>query len=72
MQDRRSGAALGRRDLIVRLAGAVLFPAMTTAGAGVLDLPRILGHARRAGVEHLYVEQDLAANPPEQLGATIR
>jgi sugar phosphate isomerase/epimerase len=49
-----------------------LFPAMTTAGAGVLDLPRILGHAQRNGVEHFYVEQDLAADPPAQLGASIR
>ena len=46
--------------------------AMTPAGTGVLDLPRILGHAKRNGVEHFYVEQDLAANPPEQLGASIR
>ncbi len=49
-----------------------LFPLMTTAGAGVLDLPRILGHARRNGVEHFYVEQDLAADPPAQLGASFR
>jgi sugar phosphate isomerase/epimerase len=49
-----------------------LFPLMTTAGSGVLDLPRILGHAKRAGVQHFFVEQDLAANPPEQLGASIR
>ena len=49
-----------------------LFPLMTTAGAGVLDLPRILGRAKRNGVEHFFVEQDLAANPPEQLGASIR
>lgn len=49
-----------------------LFPLMTTAGAGVLDLPRILGHAKRNGVEHFYVEQDLAADPPAQLGASIR
>ena len=49
-----------------------LFPFMTTAGAGVLDLPRILGHAKRNGVEHFYVEQDLAADPPKQLGASIR
>jgi len=49
-----------------------LFPLMATAGAGVLDLPRILGHARRNGVEHFYVEQDLAADPPAQLGASIR
>ena len=49
-----------------------LFPLMTPAGSGVLDLPRVLSHARRAGVEHFFVEQDLAANPPEQLGASIR
>jgi len=49
-----------------------LFPLMTTAGAGVLDLPRILGHAKTNGVEHFYVEQDLAADPPAQLGASIR
>jgi len=49
-----------------------LFPLMTTAGAGVLDLPRILGHARRNGVEHFYVEQDLAADPQNQLAASIR
>jgi len=29
----------------------------------VLDLPRILGHAKRNGVEHFYAEQDLAADP---------
>jgi len=48
-----------------------LFPLMTTAGSGVLDLPRILGHARRNGVEHFYVEQDLAADPKTQLAASI-
>jgi len=49
-----------------------LFPLMTTAGAGVLELPRILGHAKKNGVEHFHVEQDLAADPPAQLGASIR
>ena len=49
-----------------------LFPFMTTAGNGVLDLPRILSRARRAGVQHFFVEQDLAANPGEALGASIR
>jgi sugar phosphate isomerase/epimerase len=49
-----------------------LFPFMTTAGNGVLDLPRILGHAKRNGVEHFYVEQDLAPKPEEQLGTSIR
>ncbi len=49
-----------------------LFPYMTTAGAGVLDLPRILGHAQKNGVEHFYVEQDLAPDPAAQLGVSIR
>ena len=49
-----------------------LFPLMTTVGNGVLDMPRILGHARRNGVEHFYVEQDLAADPQAQLAASIR
>jgi sugar phosphate isomerase/epimerase len=49
-----------------------LFPLMRTTGAGVLDLPRILGHAKRNGVQHFYVEQDLASNPAAQLGASVR
>ena len=49
-----------------------LFPLMATAGTGVLDLPRILGRAKRNGVQHFYVEQDLAADPPAQLGASLR
>ena len=49
-----------------------LFPLMTTVGTGVLDLRRILGHAKRNGVQHFYVEQDLASDPPAQLGASVR
>ncbi|HKC46403.1 MAG TPA: TIM barrel protein [Gemmatimonadales bacterium] len=49
-----------------------LMPAITTDGSGVLDLPRILGHAKRNGVEHFYVEQDLAADPATQLGTSIK
>jgi hypothetical protein len=49
-----------------------LMPAITPDGTGVLDLPRILGHAKKNGVEHFYVEQDLAADPPAQLGRSIR
>ena len=32
----------------------------------------MLGHAKKNGVEHFYVEQDLAADPTAQLGASIR
>jgi sugar phosphate isomerase/epimerase len=49
-----------------------LFPYMTDAGSGVLDLPAILGHAKRSGVEHFFVEQDLATNPEESLRKSYR
>jgi sugar phosphate isomerase/epimerase len=47
-----------------------LFPYMTDAGSGVLDLPAILSHARASGVEHFLVERDLAPNPEEALQAS--
>jgi sugar phosphate isomerase/epimerase len=49
-----------------------LFPYMTDAGSGVLDLPAILSHAKRSGVDHFFVEQDLAANPDESLRKSYR
>lgn len=44
-----------------------LFSYVTDAGSGVLDLPTILSRAKRSGVEHFLVEQDLVANPSESL-----
>ena len=38
-----------------------LFPYMADAGSGVLDLAAILTQARKAGVQHYYLERDLAA-----------
>ena len=35
-----------------------LFPYMTSAGSGVLDLKTILLHAKKSGTEHFIVEQD--------------
>jgi len=35
-----------------------LFPYMTSAGSGVLDLKSILSHAKKSGTEHFIVEQD--------------
>jgi sugar phosphate isomerase/epimerase len=35
-----------------------LFPFMTDAGSGVLDLKTIISHARKSGMEHFLVEQD--------------
>ena len=40
-----------------------LFPQLTTAGQGVIDLPAILKTAIKTGVDHYFVEQDLAPNP---------
>lgn len=40
-----------------------LFPYMTTAGDGVLDLKGIITAAEANGVEHFYVEQDIVADP---------
>ncbi|MBS1521193.1 MAG: sugar phosphate isomerase/epimerase [Bacteroidetes bacterium] len=40
-----------------------LFPYMTTAGSGVLDLKKILPKAKENGVQHFIVEQDIVAHP---------
>ena len=40
-----------------------LFPYMTTAGSGVLDLKNILPKAKQAGVDHFIVEQDMVKDP---------
>lgn len=40
-----------------------LFPYMTSAGSGVLDLKTILTAASQHGVNHFIVEQDLVADP---------
>ncbi|MES1214962.1 MAG: sugar phosphate isomerase/epimerase [Bacteroidota bacterium] len=40
-----------------------LFPYMTTAGSGVLDLKTILKKAKENGVKHFIVEQDIVASP---------
>jgi sugar phosphate isomerase/epimerase len=49
-----------------------LFPYMTDAGSGVLDLPTILSRGKRSGVEHFLLEQDLVANPDEALRRSYR
>lgn len=40
-----------------------LFPYMTTAGSGVLDLKTILAKATESGVKYFFVEQDMVAQP---------
>ena len=44
-----------------------LFPYMTDAGKGVLDLKTIVAHASKSGVEHFYLERDLAPQANETL-----
>jgi hypothetical protein len=39
-----------------------LFPYLTDAGDGVLDLPGILNQAKKSGVKHFFLEKD---NTPE-------
>jgi len=40
-----------------------LFPYMTSVGDGVLDIKGIIAQAQKSGVEHLFVEQDMVADP---------
>lgn len=48
-----------------------LFPYMTTAGNGVLDLKSIIAAGRKAGVRHFYVEQDMVDEPEVALKKSI-
>lgn len=48
-----------------------LFPFMTTAGNGVLDLKTILAKASETGVQHFFVEQDMVAEPEIALRKSI-
>lgn len=49
-----------------------LFPYLTNAGSGVLDLKRILYHAQKSGVEHFIVERDLAPSPESDLHQSLQ
>ena len=44
-----------------------LFPYITDAGSGVLDLKTILSHAKKSGVEHFIVENDVIINLKDSL-----
>jgi sugar phosphate isomerase/epimerase len=48
-----------------------LFPYMTTAGKGILDLPSIIATARQNGVRHFIVEQDMVSQPELALRESI-
>jgi sugar phosphate isomerase/epimerase len=44
-----------------------LFPHLTNAGSGVMDMKSILSQANKSGVDHFIIERDLAPNPGEDL-----
>ena len=44
-----------------------LFPYITDAGSGVLDLTTIIKHAQQSGVDHFIIEHDLITQPKESL-----
>ena len=48
-----------------------LFPFMTTAGNGVIDIKSIVDAGKKSGVKHFYVEQDMVANPEIALKASL-
>ncbi|SHG54700.1 sugar phosphate isomerase/epimerase family protein [Flagellimonas flava] len=43
------------------------FPLMTDPGDGVYDIKGIIDQAKTSGVEHYYLERDIAPNPKETL-----
>ena len=48
-----------------------LFPFMTTAGEGILDLKSIIAAGKQNGVKHFYVEQDMVEQPEIALKKSI-
>jgi sugar phosphate isomerase/epimerase len=40
-----------------------LFPLMTSAGDGVIDLAGIIAEGKKVGIEEYIVEQDIVADP---------
>jgi len=48
-----------------------LFPYMTTAGDGVLDLQSIIPVGKKMGVKHFFVEQDMVSQPEIALKKSI-
>ncbi len=48
-----------------------LFPYMTTAGNGVLDIPAIVSVAKKEGVKNLYIEQVMVDSPEVTLKKSL-
>ncbi len=49
-----------------------MFPLMASAGEGVLNVAEIIKVAKKVGVEHFFVEQDMVANPEIALGKSAQ
>lgn len=49
-----------------------LFPFLTDAGSGLMDMKSILESAQKNDVEHYFVERDLAPNAKEALKNALR
>lgn len=49
-----------------------LFPNITDAGKGILDLKNILAHAKKSGVEHFVVENDVITNVQDSLETSYK
>ncbi len=48
-----------------------LLPYMTTVGNGILDINKIVYEAKKSGVKHFFVEQDMVENPNIALQESI-
>ncbi len=59
------------RLLHVKDTGGGPVHAMADVGAGIVDWPRLLAHARAAGAEHFIVEHDSAPDPFASLAASF-
>jgi ABC-type Zn uptake system ZnuABC Zn-binding protein ZnuA len=44
---------------------------MTTVGSGILDIKKIVYEAKKSGVKHFFVEQDMVKNPNVALQESI-
>lgn len=48
-----------------------LLPYMTNVGNGILDIKQIVYEAKKNGVQHFFVEQDMVENPKIALQASL-
>ena len=48
-----------------------LLPYMTNVGNGILDINKIVYEAKKSGVKHFFVEQDMVENPNIALQESI-